>query len=53
MSGGFHLNGSDDRRRGRIERDWIGSSAEHEGGLVAPMPGKVLEVSMVAEGDER
>ena len=43
-----HLNG----RTYKWERVEPGSAgAEHEGGLVAPMPGKVLEV-LVSEGDE-
>ena len=43
-----HING----RTFRWERIEPGSSSAHdEGGLVAPMPGKVLEV-LVSEGDE-
>ena len=43
-----HLNG----RTYKWERIEPGSAGtEHEGGLVAPMPGKVLEV-LVSEGDE-
>ena len=43
-----HLNGLTYRWE-RIEPG--ASSSQHEGGLVAPMPGKVLEV-LVSEGDE-